>query len=100
MTKNSTILHEVTPEQINTLFEGLQNQIKELKTNFEPTKPTELLTVNEVAEMLKVDRSTLWNWQQKGTLVPFGIGARVYYRRSDIEKALILLGNKKGGNNG
>lgn len=98
MTKNLTILHEVTPEQINTLFEGLQKEIKELKTNFEPIKPTDILTVNEVAEMLKVDRSTLWNWQQKGTLVPYGIGARVYYRRSDIEASLILLGKKKGAN--
>ncbi len=94
--KNSTILHEVTPEQITNLFEGLQNQISELKNNFEPTKPTELLTVQEVAKLLKVDRSTLWNWQQKQTLVPYGIGARVYYKRSDIENALILLGNKKG----
>lgn len=94
----STILHNVTAEQINTLFEGLKSQIKELKNNFEPTKPTELLTVNEVAEMLKVDRSTLWNWQQKQTLVPYGIGARVYYRRSDIESALILLGKKRGAN--
>lgn len=94
----STILHNVTAEQINNLFEGLQKEIKELKNNFEPVKPNELLTVNEVAKMLKVDRSTLWNWQQKGTLVPFGIGARVYYRRSDIETALILLGKKKGAN--
>jgi len=95
----STILHNVTAEQISSLFEGLQKQIKELKNNFEPTKPTELLTVQECVNLLKVDRSTLWNWQRKGTLIPFGIGARVYYRRSDIEDALILLGKKKGAKN-
>lgn len=76
----------------------IRNQLADLKNNFEPVKPTELLTVQECAKMLKVDRSTLWNWQQKGTLVPYGIGARNYYRRSDIETALILLGKKKGGN--
>lgn len=81
---------------LEALMLDVKHSSRELKTNFEPTKPTELLTVNEVAKMLKVDRSTLWNWQQKGTLIPFGIGARVYYRRSDIEKALTLLGNKKG----
>ena len=58
----STILHNVSAEQINTLFQGLQTQIKELKEKFEPVKPTELLTRNEVAEMLKVDLSTLWLW--------------------------------------
>ena len=92
--EKATILNNVSAEEITNLFQGLQNQIKELKENFEPVKPTELLTVTECAELLKVDRSTLWNWQQKGTLCPFGIGARVYYRRSDIESALILLGRK------
>lgn len=92
----STILHNLTAEQINSLFEDLQKQIQELKFNFEPKKPTELLTVQECLSLLKVDRSTLWNWQKKGTLVPLGLGARVYYRRSDIENALILLGTKKG----
>lgn len=92
--KNSTILHELTPDQILSLFDGLQQQLKEIKENFEPAKPAEYLTRNEVAEMLKVDLSTLWLWQKKSKLIPFGIGNRVYYRRSDIEAALILLGNK------
>ncbi len=96
--KNSTILHEVTPEQITSLFEGLQNQLTELKQNFQPKEPTVWLTRNEVAELLKVDLSTLWNWQKKSKLVPFGIGNRVLYRRSDIDSALILLGKDKGGN--
>lgn len=94
----STILHNVSAEQINTLFQGLQTQIKELKEKFEPVKPTEYLTRNEVAEMLKVDLSTLWLWQKKGKLIPVGLGNRVYYRRSDIEAALMLLGNKKADN--
>ena len=96
--KNSTILHEVTPEQITSLFEGLQNQLTELKQNFQPKEPTVWLTRNEVAELLKVDLSTLWNWQKKSKLVPFGIGNRVLYRISDIDSALILLGKDKGGN--
>jgi helix-turn-helix protein len=90
--KNSTILHEITPEQIASLFEGLQNQISDLKKNFVPKEPTEWLTRNEVAELLKVDLSTLWNWQQKSKLVPFGIGNRVLYKRSDIEAKLVPLG--------
>ncbi len=97
--ETSTILNSISAEQINTLFQGLTNQIKELKENFEPVKPTEYLTRNEVAEMLKVDLSTLWLWQKKGKLIPVGLGNRVYYRRSDIEAALIFLGNKKGAEN-
>jgi excisionase family DNA binding protein len=95
----STILHNVTAEQINSLFQGLQNQLNELNEKFEPKTPTEWLTRQEVADLLKVDLSTLFNWNKKGRLVPYGIGHRVLYKRSDVEQSLILLGTKKGGNN-
>jgi hypothetical protein len=97
--KNSTILHEISPEQITSLFESLQNQIKELKQNFEPKVPAEYLTRSEVAEMLKVDLSTLWNWTTKGKLIPYGIGNRVYYKRTEIEAGLIAFGKNKGADN-
>jgi len=90
--KNSTILHEITPEQITSLFEGINIQLKELKQSFEPKTPPELLTRNEVAEMLKCDISTIHNWTKKGKLIPYGIGNRVYYKRSEIEQMLIPFG--------
>ena len=97
--ENSTILHNVTAEQINSLFEGLQNQIKDLKENFEPKSPNEYLTRNEVAEMLKCDLSTIHNWCKKGKLIPYGIGNRVYFKRSEIEEVLIPFGKNKGADN-
>lgn len=99
MQKNSTLIHDLTHDQLVSLFDGLQKQLTELKENFQPKEPTEWLTRNEVAELLKVDLSTLWNWQKKSKLVPFGIGNRVLYRRSDISAALISLGTKKGADN-
>lgn len=97
--KQSTILHDVNPEQITSLFEGLQNQLTELKANFQPVKPTELLTRNEVSELLKCDLSTLHNWVKKGKLTPYGIGSRIYFKRTDIENALVCLAKKKGACN-
>jgi len=94
--KTSTILHDVSPEQITSLFEGLQNQIKDLQQNFEPTKPTELLTRNELSKLLKVDLSTIHNWCKRGKIMPYGVGNRVYFKRSEIEAVLIPLGKKKG----
>jgi excisionase family DNA binding protein len=94
--KNSTILHEISPEQIASLFEGLQNQISELKQSFQPKEPPEYLTRSEVAKLLKCDLSTIHNWCKKGKLFPFGIGSRVYFKRSDIEAVLIPIGKNKG----
>ena len=95
----STILREVSPEQIASLFEGLQTQLTELKTNFQPKQPTEYLTRNEVTEMLKCDLSTLWLWTKKGKLTSYGIGNRTYYKRIEIERALVCLNKKKGAEN-
>jgi excisionase family DNA binding protein len=95
----STILHNVSAEQINTLFQGLQTQLTELKQNFEPKVPTEYLTRNEVAEMLKVDLSTIHNWCKKGKLIPYGIGARVYFKRAEIDAVLLPFGKNKGADN-
>jgi excisionase family DNA binding protein len=90
--KNSTLIHDVTPEQITSLFAALQIQLTELKQNFEPKTPTEYLTRSEVAEMLKCDLSTIHNWTKKGKLMPYGIGSRVYYKRHEVESVLIPFG--------
>ena len=62
-----------------------------------PQKDTDkLLSRRATADFFGVDSSTLHNWAKSGKLTPYGIGARVYYKMSDIEKALIPLNTKKG----
>ena len=70
---------------------SLEAELKEIKENFQPKEPVELLTRKEAAEFLKVYLSTLWNWSKKGLLSSYGIGNRVYYKLSEIMDALILL---------
>jgi hypothetical protein len=85
-------LIEITPQQLETaILDGVKIQIENLKENFLPERPTEYLTRQEVAKMLKVDLSTLHNWHKKGKLVPYGLGGRVYYKRSDLDIAIIKL---------
>ena len=92
MKTEATLIHHMTSEQIPKLFNDLQNQINELKLHYHPKQPTDYLTRNEVAELLKCDLSTIWNWSKKGKTIPYGIGNRTYYKRSDIEEAIINLG--------
>jgi len=86
--KNSIIISELTLEQFNDIIQGLQNQLTDIKQNFEPKVPTEYLTRTEVSEMLKCDISTIHNWTKKGKLIPYGIGNRVYYKRNEVETKL------------
>jgi hypothetical protein len=72
----------------------IRDQLTELKNSFEPKSPTEWLTRNEVAEMLKCDPSTIHNWTKKGKLKKHCIGYRTYYKRSEVESAIIPINNK------
>lgn len=102
--KNQTPPNEITfdnmPQAVAKVYDEvflIRNQLTEIKQNFEPKTPTEYLTRNEVADLLKCDLSTIHNWCKKGKLIPYGIGNRVYFKRSEIEAVLIPFGQNKGG---
>lgn len=65
--------------------------IQELKKEFQPKEPEEYLTRLEVAKMLKCDISSVHNWGKAGKLKRHGLGNRVYYKRSEVEQAIIEL---------
>ncbi|OYX22954.1 MAG: DNA-binding protein [Flavobacteriales bacterium 32-35-8] len=76
---------ELTIEKLSML----EQQLIDLKHHFQPKEPVELMTRNEVADYLKINPTTLWSWTNKGKLTAYGIGNRVYYKRSEIEKSLV-----------
>ena len=82
----------ITPQQLqDAIIEGVKTQIEDLKKNFEPKTPTEYLSRQETAELLKVDLSSIHNWTKRKILQSYGISGRVYYKRSEIENAIIKL---------
>jgi hypothetical protein len=82
----------VTPEQLQTaIIEGVKIQLQDLKKNFQPKEPTEYLTRIGVAEMLSVDLSTVHNYTKRKILTAYQIGGRVYYKRVEVENAIVQL---------
>jgi hypothetical protein len=69
----------------------IKNTLDELQQKFEPKLPTEYLTRAEVAEMFKCDISTVGNWTKKRILIKYCIANRVYYKRSEVEAALVKI---------
>jgi len=51
----------------------------------------ELLTRDEAAKLLKINSSTLYLWTRKGKLPSYGIGNRVYYKRSEVMESLVKV---------
>ncbi|MBC6999678.1 helix-turn-helix domain-containing protein [Cytophaga sp. FL35] len=81
-----------TPDELlSAVDQRLEGRLKKLAENFQPKEPTEYLTRHEVANLLKVDVSSVHNYTKKGLLTSYGLSGRVYYKRSEVESALIQL---------
>lgn len=77
---------QTTPQELqDEINEGVKIQLENFLKEFKPKQPSEYLTRKEVAELFDVDISTIHNWCKAKRLKPLGIGARVYFLRSDIK---------------
>ena len=81
-------------DKFNQIFETLselKNEVSKLQKQNPQSLVEELMTRQEVARLLKIDLSTLHHWTKSGILTKYGIGKRVYYKRSEIENAIVEL---------
>lgn len=93
MITNSILLETLSVEQLQQLIgtsikNGIQELQKELQTK---NNSEELLTREETCQFLKIDSSTLWAWTNNQKVKAYGIGARRYYKRSELMECLTLL---------
>ena len=93
MKTNSIILQDLSVEALQELIgtsvktgiNAIQEEINQKVTS------EELLTRDETCKFLKIDSSTLWSWTKKSKVKAYGIGARRYYKRSELIESLTLL---------
>ena len=93
MQNNAILLETLTVEQLQQLIgtsvrNGIQEFQKEIQTK---DNSEELLSRDETCKFLKIDSSTLWAWTNNGKVKAYGIGARRYYKRSELMECLTLL---------
>jgi hypothetical protein len=82
----------LSKEDLKNLFgEVLKPEIMALKEQMKPKQGNDYLTRKEVAEMLKIDLSSVHNWTKKGILKRHQIGNRVYYKLAEIENSIVEL---------
>ncbi|ALM07748.1 DNA-binding protein [Sediminicola sp. YIK13] len=88
----SVQLISITPQELQEeILKGVQKQLEEFKKDLSKSDQIELLSRADVAKLLQIDLSTLYHWTKKGTLTSYGIGNRVYYKREEVESAIVRL---------
>lgn len=89
--ENTNLMKLKSEHLERAIFKEIGKQIVQLKKEFEPENPKELLTRKETAKLFKVNISTIHNWCKKGYIAKYGIGNRVYFRRSEIEESITQI---------
>lgn len=75
---NAGDLSEFAGDIVGGVIGALENANAKRKVN-------ELLTIDEVAKILKVSKMTLHRWDKNGILKKVDVGGQRRYRRSDVE---------------
>jgi hypothetical protein len=93
MQNNAILLQNLTVEQLQQLIgTSVRNGIIELQKELQTKDNSEeLMTREETCQFLKIDSSTLWAWTNNGKVKAYGIGARRYYKKSELMDCLTLL---------
>ncbi len=90
---DAIILKELSVEQLQKLINSsVKDGIQEIQNEIQfKDISEELLTREQTCDFLKIDSSTLWAWTNKQKVKAYGIGARRYYKRSELLECLTLL---------
>ncbi|MFN7674551.1 helix-turn-helix domain-containing protein [Flavobacterium sp.] len=85
---NKIFLNGITLEQ---LAEALIPLLNAKATNETIQQDNEILTREETCKLLSINKTSLWKYTKSGRLKSFGIGNRVYYKRSQVLESLTPL---------
>jgi hypothetical protein len=91
--ENSILLQNLSTEQLTELIGNvfdtkLKDFQKELTTK---TENDDLMTREQVLELLQINASTLWHWQNKGRITVYKFANKCYYKRSELMATITPL---------
>ena len=93
MQQNSILLQNVSPEQFTELITNVfKTQLEDFKKELvNQTEKENLLTREQVLELLQINSSTLWHYQNKGKIQVYKFANKCYYKRSELMNSLTQL---------
>lgn len=90
---NSILLQNVSPESLTELITNIfKTQFDAFKSDFQNQSANDdLLSREQVLELLQINPSTLWHWQNKGKIIAYKFANKCYYKRSEIMETITPL---------
>ncbi|MBC5842462.1 DNA-binding protein [Flavobacterium sp. F-380] len=90
---NSILLENVSPEKLTELITTVfKKELEDFKKQLITQSENEdLLNREQLLELLQINASTLWHWQNKGRITVYKFANKCYYKRSEIMQSLIAL---------
>jgi len=87
MSQKENVLLVVGLSDLKELFKSLLDERDaERKAISKSELNEELLSADDTATILGVQRNSLWRWAKNGYLVPVKIGRKCFYKQGDIDK--------------
>ena len=93
-----TMRNGLVAELRETMSEVVRDARREMLSGVHALHHEKAMTVDEVAAMLSVDRSTLHRWDKRGYLIANRIGGKVLYNPEDVQRVLNKRKNNKTKN--
>ena len=93
MKTNSILLENLSTEQLTDLIGNVfDTKFKDFQnTQNIKTENDDLMTREQVLELLQINASTLWHWQNKGKIQVYKFANKCYYKRSELMNCLTPL---------
>ena len=91
--ENSILLQNLSTEQLMDLIGNVfDTKLKAFQENQNTkTENDDLMTREQVLELLQINASTLWHWQNKGRITVYKFSNKCYYKRSELMATITPL---------
>lgn len=89
----SILLQNVSADQLAELITNVfKTQLEDFKKEFATqTENDDLMTREQVLELLQINASTLWHWQNKGRITVYKFANKCYYKRNELMATITPL---------
>jgi len=90
--EKSILLHCLSTAEFKAIIKDVvKEELVSIKKDLENKGSDILLTRTEVCDLMKISKTTLWKWTKNGKITAYGMGNRVYFKKQELLKSLIIL---------